>query len=245
MKDGTPIGKKVHLSNDSHEFKSNGQESLNLNTEACIPKTKSGAEEKTASSLTYYQNSSKYGDIMKILKDQRDKGRYCDVFFSFEKKEIYAHSCVLAANSPYFDMQLEEQYSDSSFKRMCPLTFPSTDFQVAESLIHYMYTSSLGIATEIVEELIRVADRLGMADVLQYCSEHLVKNLNINNWQKVKLLAVHYKWETVITSVGMFLTNHLPEVMCTTCFLELNKEDILSTLVNCNRNKSRRMEAKY
>ena len=293
-KDDTPMDKEVHMSNDSYEFKSNGQESLNLNTEACVTKTKCGhqeiqaghtceihesvkelcetstlpdegketslhndvntttieneeaigAEEKTGSSFTYYQNSSKYGDIMKILKDQRDKGRYCDVIFSFEKKEIYVHSCVLAANSPYFDMQLEEQYSDSSFKRMRPLIFPSTDFQVAESLIHYMYTSSLGIATEIVEELIRVADRLGMADVLQYCSEHLVKNLNVNNWLKVKLLAVQYKLESVITSVRMFLTNHLPEVMCTTGFLELNKEDILSTLGNCNRNKSRRMEAK-
>ena len=202
------------------------------------------AEKRAASPLTYYQNTSKYGDTMKVLNNQREKGRHCDVIFCFEKEEIYAHSCVLAVNSPYFDMQLEKEYSESSVKRMRTLTFPTTDIQIAEYLIHYMYTSSLGISNEIVEELVRVADILGMADVLQYCSEHLVKNLNINNWLKVKLLSVQYELESVITSVRLFLTNHLPEVMCTTGFLELNAEDISSTLGTCNSNKSRRMEAK-
>ena len=290
-KDDTSIDKKVTLSSDNYEIKSNELESSNLNAEACIIKTKPGeqeinrgqacegvkelcetsalhdemketashcdvntttvevedavgAEKKTAIPLTYYQNTSKYSDIMKILKDQREKGRYCDVIFSFEKEEIYAHSCVLAANSPYFDMQLEEEYSETSLKRMRSMTFPTTHIQIAEYLIHYMYTSSLGISTEIVDELVRVADRLGMVDVIQYCSEHLVKNLNINNWLEVKSLAIQYQLESVITSVRIFLTNHLPEVMCTTGFLELNKEDILSTLGNCNSNESRRIEAK-
>ena len=183
-----------------------------------------------AVNLTYYHSPTKFSDIMKELNAQRDKGRLCDVVFSFEKKHIFAHGSVLAANSPYFEMQLGKEYhSNASMKGMHVLAFPTAVVEVANNLIHYMYTSSLGICSENMDELLRVACKLGMTDVIRFCSEHLEKTLNVDNWLETRLLAVQYQLESVMSSVKIFLKNHLPEVTFTKSFLELAKDDIFST----------------
>ena len=203
------------------------------------------SNEQKPTDLTYYQNDAKWGDVMKELKSQTQAGKYCDVVLTVENSKIYAHSCVLAANSPHFNTQLGEPcISELSAAKMNHVIFPSNSKKIAECIIDYMYTSRLGLTSEWVGEIMSVAEKLGMGDILQYCGEHLVKELNINNWLEVKSLALQYQLEPVTLSIKTFLVNHLPEVMCTTMFLELDKDDVIAILKDFNENKSRRVEAK-
>ncbi len=191
--------------------------------------------------LIYYENDQKFANMMKFINNNREQGKYCDTVLEVGDKKYFAHSCVLAANSPHFDKILGGGHVDdqhTSFK----LSVPTENKEVADVLIEYMYTANLGVNMEIVGELMKVAHELGMTDVLQCCGVHLTKELNIFNWLEIKMIADRYNLESVIIGIKKLVAEKMSKISQSTLFLDLDEDRISSILTDCNPEKKHNVE---
>lgn len=117
------------------------------------------------------------------LNDQRVLSRFCDVVLKVCNTEIYAHSNVLAAASPYFNSFLGVG-ADSS------RTFCQNQPQIIEihidsvlsdgdggygeavsKVVDYMYTSHITLTTTLVCQVIEICKIMLMDKLLDFCHE--------------------------------------------------------------------------
>ena len=65
-------------------------------------------------------------------------------------------------------------------------------FQVAKLLIDYMYTGYLGVNMTSVGQIISTSRQLGMEDVVQCCTLHLLNQLCVSTWAQVCMSEIIY-----------------------------------------------------
>ena len=58
-------------------------------------------------------------------------------------------------------------------------------FRVAKLLVDYMYTGYLGVNMTSVGQIINTSRQLGMEDVVQCCTLHLLNQLRVATWAQV------------------------------------------------------------
>ncbi len=177
--------------------------------------------------LVHHQNPLKFSETMQGLKAQRDNGEFCDVKMNIEGKQIFAHSCVLAANSPH----LKTHFLDPS-NWSVGLAFPATNVQTTEALIDYMYTSFLGVHLDIMEDLIAAAEQLQMTDIPALCEDYLIQTLSLSNWLSVRRIARQCSLTSAIAHVRSWISCHLSEIISNSDFLELDKSDVILILTD-------------
>lgn len=153
--------------------------------------------------------------VLTKLYEQQRSNRFCDLTLYVNNKIIKVHRNVLASNSPYFDSILKQHKIVKE-----QLTISCLDNEIFDAFIHYIYTGKITIHSNNVEELLRLANHFIIHKLIEYCTEFLDKNLNLNNCLFTLDLIQRYNLNN--SSVDSLLNLKLNEVVNGTEILNIS-----------------------
>lgn len=150
-------------------------------------------EERSAN----FHDSQSVSSILNILHEQRNTCRFCDVILRVCDEEIYAHSNVLAATSPYFGLILGQgQDLPRAFSQMAPqiidirIDGSQGDCGYGEAVgkvVDYMYTRSIKLSSAILIPVMEIAKIMQMDQILRCCAR-------FQNGEGDSNLSLHVSW---------------------------------------------------
>ena len=124
-----------------------------------------------------FQDLDQYTLVLKALFNQKQKKAFCDVILKVCGKEIYAHSSVLAASSPYFSSFLGQD-SPRQFSPRSPQVIeiqidgsePNHRYEDAVStVVEFIYTGKMRVNKESVDQICEIARIMQMENVVKFC----------------------------------------------------------------------------
>lgn len=128
--------------------------------------------------------------VLEQLNEHRMSYRFCDVILRVGKDEVYAHSNVLAAASPYFGTFLGHgQDHPRAFSQKTPQIIEihidgsgdNVGYADAVSLIvDYMYSSKLQLESKFLVQVIEIAKIMQMNNILEYCRKFEIGEMEDN-----------------------------------------------------------------
>lgn len=121
-----------------------------------------------------FKDPNQVFSVLKALNHQRLTPRLCDVVLRIFDTQIYAHACVLAAASPYFDEIFGEH---DGLRVFCPKTPQIIEIQIdgladpayrvaVEKVVAYMYTSEIYLESGMLTQVQEIAKIMQLNDVL-------------------------------------------------------------------------------
>ncbi|GAB1603300.1 zinc finger protein 502-like [Argonauta hians] len=135
--------------------------------------------------------------IMTKLQEQRKVSRFCDIIFKVCDEEIFAHSNVLAAASPYFASFLGTgQDLPRVFSQNTPQIIEihidgasscnNSGYGVAvRKVVDFMYTSIIELSLGVLAQVVEIAKILQMDGVLEYCDRFQQSVVQTSDLNKV------------------------------------------------------------
>lgn len=132
---------------------------------------------------TKFTDGQLINNVMKALQEQRKVCRFCDVVLKVCGEEIFAHSNVLAAASPYFASFLGTlQDLPRAFSQKLPQIIEihiegSNESKIGyglavRKLVDFMYTSCIEISPSVLTQVIEIAKIMQLNTILEYCERY-------------------------------------------------------------------------
>ena len=90
----------------------------------------------------------------------------------------YAHRSVLAASSPYFNAMFTSDVLEAKRER---IVIQSLDGETLAGLLDFIYTGEIRVTNENVQDLLIAGDMIELSEVVEICTEHLVRQLEPSN----------------------------------------------------------------
>ncbi len=117
--------------------------------------------------------------IVKALYNQKGPATFCDVIMKVCGRDIYAHSNVLAAASPYFSaflsQDLPRQFSQRSpqvIEIQIDGSEPNMLYEEAvASVIDFIYTGKMTVRTSNVSQISEIARIMQMENIVKFCED--------------------------------------------------------------------------
>ena len=125
-------------------------------------------------------------ELLQLMEDARHKGRYTDVTIVSADKEFKAHKVVLATQSAFFEIGLEERWKKDGAHRVEMLDVPA---DTMDTILMYMYTGKVMNIDKSALDLLPKADEYQLEGLKFMCEEALSKTLTAQTVIDVLLLA--------------------------------------------------------
>lgn len=97
---------------------------------------------------------------------------YADVCFDVHGEKIFAHKCILFARSEFFSEKLMSKWQTKSVIRLNSKHLYPWTFKV---FMQYLYTGSLDISLDQVEETLKLVEAVKAADLVAHIRERVKK----------------------------------------------------------------------
>ena len=125
--------------------------------------------------------------IVAILCNQRVTGSFCDTILKVNDKVFFAHSCILAAASSFFQRffidSFPRRFSQASPQVVEIQTLHDKSCEMYEKAVlitlDYMYTGKVNCNDKFFDELFEIARMLELDELIQICSK--LSNGNLSN----------------------------------------------------------------
>ncbi|KAG0266165.1 hypothetical protein DFQ27_000117 [Actinomortierella ambigua] len=123
-------------------------------------------------------------DLATLLKDRVR----VDIRFhlGMESLERYGHSLIVCTRSPYLAEKLAQALQVGS---VTTIRLPNLRVRTFELALQYMYTGSVDIANDTVQELTKTAIELRLEGLAKRCAEYMIDNISHNNIFQLTQLA--------------------------------------------------------
>ncbi|EXC17557.1 Arm repeat protein interacting with abf2 [Morus notabilis] len=101
-----------------------------------------------------------------------------DVTFLVEGKRFYAHRICLLASSDAFRAMFDGGYREKDAR---DIEIPDIKWEVFELMMRFIYTGSIDIATDIAQDLLRVADQYLLEGLKRLCEYTIAQDISLEN----------------------------------------------------------------
>jgi speckle-type POZ protein len=129
------------------------------------------------------RESSKIGEFYSTLYDNED---FSDVILAVGESKIHAHKLVLLARSQYFTTMFHSDFKESKEK----VVEIKEDEELFKQMIQIFYTNDVSkVAFEMALELIVLARKYLVEELVQSCEEIIIKNMTLENCLQILLVA--------------------------------------------------------
>ena len=128
------------------------------------------------------------------LKVQREQCIFTDLILIVQSREFFAHRCVLAACSPWFDARLKVHKNT----RECLKIDQCKDYKIFYALLEYCYTGFIALDKHNVSELLNLSVFFQMDKLKSYCCEYLDQSLGYMNLHTAVELAFRHSLSNLI-----------------------------------------------
>ncbi|EEC04380.1 zinc finger protein, putative [Ixodes scapularis] len=172
-----------------------------------------------------FAESSHGGALLEKLRQQQDKGRFCDIVLHVEGRKFRAHRAVLAACSPYFDSVL--RMHKTVLEQMNIACKNQNAFQ---SLLGYMYSGCISINRANAAELLQLSNHFLIFKLKNYCAEYLERQLCLSNCLAVRELAERYNVPLLLKAVVGFIRDNVEAVLDDPRLLRFAADQLVSFL---------------
>nr|XP_057923283.1 actin-binding protein IPP [Doryrhamphus excisus]XP_057923284.1 actin-binding protein IPP [Doryrhamphus excisus] len=176
--------------------------------------------------------------ILAQMNKMRLRADFCDVGLRVGIRVFKVHRLVLAASSPYFSALFSGGMSEADKQEVEIL---GVDTDVFEVLLEFVYTGSISVTVDNVQELMLAADMLQLNEVVSICGEFLKDHMDPSNCVGI------FQFLEQIACMGMlefsenYIHVHFLEVCIGDEFRGLSKDQIVKLL----RSEELRIEDEY
>nr|XP_006824624.1 PREDICTED: kelch-like protein 12 [Saccoglossus kowalevskii] len=162
-------------------------------------------------------------DILTTMNNLRKNGTLCDVVLSVEKTEFPAHRIVLAACSDYFCAMFTNEMSESQKQS---IEIQGLTANTMEVLLDFVYTETVNVTVENVQELLPAACLLQLKGVKRACSEFLENQLDPTNCLGIKKFAETHSCADLLQAAENFSFKYFSDVVQQEEFMAISKEEV-------------------
>lgn len=130
--------------------------------------------------------------IIRPLLRQRETGELCDVTLKLRGERFASHKAILSLWSPYFLSMFTCDMKEKTTREVdLSESLSLQNDGVFASVLDYIYTGTIALTLENVEDVLRIADFLLLDDVKDFCRQFYLDlgNLDLNNCLRVRFLA--------------------------------------------------------
>ncbi|KAM4721951.1 actin-binding protein IPP isoform 1-T2 [Rhinophrynus dorsalis] len=165
--------------------------------------------------------------ILSQMNHMRHQLEFCDVQIQIGDTVFRVHKLVMAASSPYFAAMLAGGMKESlndvvQINGVEPSSF--------ESLLDFIYTGSVNISTENVQELMTSADMLQLSHVVELCSDFLKEQIEPANCIGFFQFSEQLACQPLLEFTESYINTHFTEVQLGDEFPALNKDQLIRIL---------------
>ena len=146
--------------------------------------------------------------IMKNLYNQKLMGYYCDVKFIIESQHLYAHQCVMASVSSFFEYQF-----NTTDRQMINHVVENFTVDVFQNALDFVYTGIVVISQGNVSDLLRLANHYIIPKLKSHCSDYLERNLTVANCYLFKSIAESSLLPQLVKTIEAFIITNVSDVI--------------------------------
>lgn len=147
--------------------------------------------------------------ILNTMNNLRKVNMLCDVVLMVQGREFPVHRIVLAACSDYFCAMFTNQMSETEKSTVELYDVPAS---VVEVLLDFVYTETVDVSVENVQELLPAACLLQLNGVKQACSEFLEKQLDPSNCLGIRLFAENHHCDLLQQAAELYTFKYFDDV---------------------------------
>uniref|UniRef100_A0A2C9JVG8 BTB domain-containing protein n=1 Tax=Biomphalaria glabrata TaxID=6526 RepID=A0A2C9JVG8_BIOGL len=152
---------------------------------------------------------------------------FCDVTLLIDRKRFPAHKNVLAAASPFFKAMflsgMEEQKRDV-------IELHGMSSEIFSIMISFIYTGLVKVDVDTCQDLLALADMLGVEDVVEICSQFLIDNISPQNCVGIYAFADAHNIKDLKHQSELFLEKNFVEATKGEEFTQLELSSVLTIL---------------
>ncbi|XP_028331523.1 kelch-like protein 11 [Gouania willdenowi] len=167
-------------------------------------------------------------ELSRRQNEQRKAGQFCDVTLEFSfgtrVRTWGAHRCVLSAASPYFELLLGGQFSESEAGRVELKEWSSAtgpDPETVEELVQFMYTGAVRVTTANVHDVLELSDRFLLGTLKSFCGDFLMRKLNLSTCVAIHSLSHMYTLDQLAQEAAKMIRRNFHKVIFTEEFCTL------------------------
>ena len=175
--------------------------------------------------LTFFSGSSfcRMNDICDNLREIFRGRKRTDFKLMFNKKIILAHRIILETRSPVFGAMLSHNTKENQSGEVF---IPDIDAISMGELLKYMYSGDLdNLTTDNVFSLYAAAHKYDVKDVMQICSEFIIRNFSVQWICDVIEFAELYQDEVISRYSMDFFKENAKEIIETENWKSLTSEN--------------------
>lgn len=132
---------------------------------------------KDQSNGNAFVNEKFANKVLFNLNTLREQGRFCDVEIIAGNQKYQAHKSVLSASSCYFGAMFEFGLEG----KQKSIVLHTINPDIFKLIIEFIYTGSVHIHQDYVQELFAAADMLQLQEIVDGCCDFLVQQLHPTN----------------------------------------------------------------
>ncbi|XP_061909373.1 kelch-like protein 12 isoform X2 [Entelurus aequoreus] len=168
--------------------------------------------------------------ILNAMNSLRKSNTLCDITLRVENAHFPAHRIVLAACSDYFCAMFTSELSEKgkSFVDIQGLTASTM-----EILLDFVYTETVLVTVENVQELLPAACLLQLKGVKRACCEFLESQLDPSNCLGIRDFADTHNCLDLMQAAELFSQKHFSEVVQHEEFMLLSQTEV-EKLIKCD-----------
>ncbi|CAG2183085.1 unnamed protein product, partial [Oppiella nova] len=126
-----------------------------------------GADQlKIIHGIAFYKNRNHWSKVCSVLKRFKKDSKFCDFQLKVEDKTFDVHRVILSASSPYFEALFSNDLLEKESKYV---ELKDISAKIFDELIEYIYSGELSINGDNVQELVSVANRLELSEIVTIC----------------------------------------------------------------------------
>ena len=146
-------------------------------------------------------------------------------FMTSDGGRVSAHRLIVAASSPVFQAMLCGNMKESYQKE---IEMPSVDSETLSSLLAFLYTGKVDVASQSIEKVLDAAHYFNVAPLEDKLIDFIANSLNLTNIFDIVSFARSSKFTQLYERCLSFMFNHADKVAFNTNFNHLSSEIVLT-----------------
>ena len=190
-------------------------------------------------------DKSKQNTLLQSFFKQKQGNQFCDVLMKVCSKEIYAHSNILAATSPYFDSFLGQDLPRQFSQRSPQIIVIQVDgnepnelYEDAVSIvINFIYTGMMTISNGNVSQVFEISKIMQLGKVSSFCEDFLQGKVEHGT---LYTLPHNIKFHSSAVNTEVATLNNGDESFSNSVWSSM-EQGLNSSVIQVNKNRSRKL----
>ncbi|KAI8786879.1 BTB/POZ domain-containing protein 19 [Biomphalaria glabrata] len=173
------------------------------------------------------------GDVLqfgKMMKKLLNNKEFSDIRFIIgpNKKQIYAHRCILAARCAVFKAMFADKPNTGD--NNVPFVLSDMSPEIFTALLEFLYTNCVTLSPKTAIDVLATSLEYGIDDLRDLCVDYLQANISASNACDVMQAAVTYNQNDLKENALAFIEDNTVEVLKSKNFQEISEDTLVNIL---------------